>query len=56
MFFVTNISKYFYIIVYGPLFTFQETKTTEEIDEALKIAGNNFEQLSIAVKVSILND
>ncbi|EPQ16272.1 RING finger protein 17 [Myotis brandtii] len=28
-----------------------ETKTTEEIDEALKIAGNNFEQLSIAVKM-----
>ncbi|XP_013360965.1 PREDICTED: RING finger protein 17 isoform X2 [Chinchilla lanigera] len=28
----------------------QETKTTEEIDEALKIAGYNFEQLSIAVK------
>ncbi|KAF6376704.1 ring finger protein 17 [Rhinolophus ferrumequinum] len=27
-----------------------ETKTAEEIDEALKIAGNNFEQLSIAVK------
>lgn len=31
----------------------QETKTTEEIDEALKIAGYNFEQLSIAIKVSI---
>ncbi|XP_053513892.1 RING finger protein 17 [Artibeus jamaicensis] len=28
-----------------------ETKTAEEIDEALKTAGNNFEQLSIAVKV-----
>ncbi|XP_021092053.1 RING finger protein 17 isoform X1 [Heterocephalus glaber] len=28
-----------------------ETKTTEEIDEALKIAGYNFEQLSIAVKM-----
>ncbi|XP_063088536.1 RING finger protein 17 [Cavia porcellus] len=29
----------------------QETKTTEEIDEALKIAGYNFEQLSIAIKM-----
>ena len=28
----------------------------EEIDEALKIAGQNFEQLSIAVKVSFLDD
>ncbi|MBZ3876583.1 RING finger protein 17 [Sciurus carolinensis] len=28
-----------------------ETKTTEEIDEALKIAGYNFEQLNIAVKM-----
>ncbi|XP_010632123.1 RING finger protein 17 isoform X2 [Fukomys damarensis] len=28
----------------------QETNTTEEIDEALKIAGYNFEQLSIAVQ------
>ncbi|XP_008566525.1 PREDICTED: RING finger protein 17, partial [Galeopterus variegatus] len=28
-----------------------ETKTAEEIDEALKIAGYNFEQLSIAVKM-----
>ncbi|XP_041623143.1 RING finger protein 17 isoform X1 [Vulpes lagopus] len=28
-----------------------ETKTAEEIDEALKIAGYNFEQLSVAVKM-----
>ncbi|EPY87116.1 hypothetical protein CB1_000273067 [Camelus ferus] len=28
-----------------------ETKTVEEIDEALKIAGQNFEELSIAVKI-----
>ena len=28
----------------------------EEIDEAMKIAGQNFEQLSIAVKVSLLYD
>ncbi|XP_053419760.1 RING finger protein 17 isoform X1 [Nycticebus coucang] len=28
-----------------------EIKTAEEIDEALKIAGSNFEQLSIAVKM-----
>ncbi|XP_069858096.1 RING finger protein 17 isoform X2 [Dipodomys merriami] len=28
-----------------------ETKTTEEIDEALKIAGCNFEQLNISIKV-----
>ncbi|KAI4538854.1 hypothetical protein MG293_011121, partial [Ovis ammon polii] len=28
-----------------------ESKTVEEIDEALKIAGQNFEQLSIAVKI-----
>ncbi|KAM4860256.1 RING finger protein 17 isoform 2-T2 [Thomomys bottae] len=28
-----------------------ETKTTEEIDEALKIAGYNFEQLNISIKM-----
>lgn len=34
----------------------EETQTTEEIDEGLKIAGDNFEQVSVAVKVSILTD
>jgi hypothetical protein len=43
---------YFIFVCVSP----QETKITEEIDEALKIAGYNFEQLSIALKVSILND
>lgn len=32
-----------------------ETKITEEIGEALRITGYNFEQLSVAVEVSILN-
>ncbi|KAJ8785697.1 hypothetical protein J1605_007294, partial [Eschrichtius robustus] len=31
-----------------------ETETGEEIDEALKVAAQNFEQLSIAVKVFVL--
>ncbi|KAF5916304.1 hypothetical protein HPG69_017538 [Diceros bicornis minor] len=34
----------------------EETKTAEEIDEALKIAGYNSEQLSIAVKVEIMSN
>ncbi|XP_020921069.1 RING finger protein 17 isoform X3 [Sus scrofa] len=34
-----------------PSTVIEETKTVEEIDEALKIAGQNFEQLSIAVKM-----
>ncbi|XP_070433853.1 RING finger protein 17 isoform X2 [Equus przewalskii] len=37
--------------VLNPSTVMAETKTAEEIDEALKIAGYNFEQLSIAVKM-----
>uniref|UniRef100_A0AAA9TAP5 RING finger protein 17 n=1 Tax=Bos taurus TaxID=9913 RepID=A0AAA9TAP5_BOVIN len=37
--------------VLNPSAVIQESKTVEEIDEALKIAGQNFEQLSIAVKM-----
>ncbi|XP_049723060.1 RING finger protein 17 [Elephas maximus indicus] len=37
--------------VFNPSTVMAETKTAEEIDEALKIAGYNFEQLSIAVKM-----
>lgn len=33
-----------------------EAKTTEEIDEALKMAGYNFEQLSVDIKISVLSD
>ncbi|XP_077014883.1 RING finger protein 17 [Tamandua tetradactyla] len=36
--------------VLNPSAVMAETKTAEEIDEALKIAGHNFELLSIAVK------
>ncbi|XP_037655824.1 RING finger protein 17 [Choloepus didactylus] len=36
--------------VQNPSAIMAETKTAEEIDEALKIAGYNFEQLSMAVK------
>ncbi|XP_072813813.1 RING finger protein 17-like isoform X2 [Vicugna pacos] len=37
--------------VLNPSAVMEETKTVEEIDEALKIAGQNFEELSIAVKM-----
>uniref|UniRef100_A0A8C6CTX3 Ring finger protein 17 n=1 Tax=Moschus moschiferus TaxID=68415 RepID=A0A8C6CTX3_MOSMO len=37
--------------VLKPSTIIEESKTVEEIDEALKIAGQNFEQLSIAVKM-----
>nr|XP_004665944.2 RING finger protein 17 isoform X1 [Jaculus jaculus] len=37
--------------VLNPSAVMSENKTTEEIDEALKIAGYNFEQLSIAIKM-----
>ncbi|TKC49067.1 hypothetical protein EI555_002266, partial [Monodon monoceros] len=37
--------------VLNPSTVIEETETVEEIDEALKVAGKNFEQLSIAVKV-----
>ncbi|XP_055398597.1 RING finger protein 17 isoform X11 [Bubalus kerabau] len=37
--------------VLNPSAVIEESKTVEEIDEALKIAGQNFEQLSIAVKM-----
>ncbi|XP_058132339.1 RING finger protein 17 isoform X2 [Dasypus novemcinctus] len=37
--------------VLNPAAVKAETKTAEEIDEALKIAGYNFEQLSITVKM-----
>ncbi|XP_067569967.1 RING finger protein 17 isoform X3 [Pseudorca crassidens] len=34
-----------------PSTVIEETETVEEIDEALKVAGKNFEQLSTAIKV-----
>ncbi|XP_057563202.1 RING finger protein 17 [Hippopotamus amphibius kiboko] len=37
--------------VLNPSTVIEESKTVDEIDEALKIAGQNFEQLSIAVKM-----
>ncbi|XP_020770802.2 RING finger protein 17 isoform X2 [Odocoileus virginianus] len=37
--------------VLNPSAVIEESKTVEEIDEALKIAGQNFEQLSIALKM-----
>ncbi|XP_042638922.1 RING finger protein 17 [Orycteropus afer afer] len=37
--------------ILNPSTTVTETKTAEEIDDALKIAGYNFERLSIAVKM-----
>ncbi|KAB0390814.1 hypothetical protein E2I00_000878, partial [Balaenoptera physalus] len=40
--------------VLNPSTVIEETETGEEIDEALKVAAQNFEQLSIAVKVFVL--